>query len=89
MTRQYRGWQLPKQPGHIHTAAVKLAHQDVQKVIDLFKDGPKFMQDPVSSRTQARRDVIANAPQHVQDLEAQGYTQEFVHRLAQLMGKES
>jgi hypothetical protein len=46
------------------------------------------MQDHVSPRTQAKRDTIANASPEIQALLDQGYTQEFVHRLAKLTGSE-
>lgn len=73
---------------HIHTRAVSAANDDITKVIESLKEGPKFMQETVSPRTQARRDAIENAPEEVKALLQQGYTQEFVHRLARLMGSE-
>lgn len=73
---------------HPHTRAVAMANNEITKVIDMLRTGPKFMQDPVSARTQAKRDVIAGAPADVQGLLGQGFTQEFVHRLAKLTGQD-
>lgn len=53
---------------HPHTRAVHLATESMNKVIESFKSGPKFMQDSVSPRTQARREAIANASPDIQAL---------------------
>lgn len=70
---------------HPHTEAVRQTNNVIAQVIASMKEGPKFMEEAVSERTRARRERIENAPTSVQGLLAQGYTQDFVHRLAKLI----
>jgi hypothetical protein len=78
---------LPPRPNP-HSQVVSLVNQDITKVVELLKQGTGFMEDPISPRTQSRRDALANAPESVRSLLDQGHTQEFVARLARLMQKE-
>jgi hypothetical protein len=61
-----------------------MANDTMTKVIASFRDDPKFMQDHVSPRTQARRDVTTEVAGALQN----DYTQEFLARLAKLSGTE-
>jgi hypothetical protein len=64
-----------------HTRAVKMAQDDLKKVIDSFKEQPPFMAEDVSKRTEARRARIEQAPADIRGLLDRGYSQEFVLRL--------
>lgn len=68
-----------------HSEVVRRTNEDISKIIASFQNGPKFMQSEEDPRTTARHAAIASAPASVQQLLAQGYTQEFVHRLAKLI----
>lgn len=63
-------------------------NDDISKVLATFKDAPGFMEKHISARTKARHATIENAPPEVRALEGQGYTQEFIHRLAKLLGSD-
>jgi len=65
----------------MHTAAVKMATNDVSKVIQGFRDGPKFM--GMSAREQRRADLIANAAPDIQALDGT-LSKGLLERLARL-----
>jgi hypothetical protein len=67
--------------GSAHTRAVKMAQDDLRKVIDSFKNEPPFMAEEISARTRARRARIEQAPADIRGLLDRGYSQEFVLRL--------
>jgi len=53
---------------HPPTNAMKMAGDDMKRVIQTFSDGPKFMDDTRDPRTIARHEAIANAPADIQAL---------------------
>ena len=55
-------------PKHQPTHAVKLAGDDLKKIIQTFSDGPQFMADTRDPRTVARAAALANAPADIQAL---------------------
>jgi hypothetical protein len=62
---------------------MKLASDDISKVIESFKTGPRFMQRPLSSRTTRLHELIAESPE-AKDLINRGFSQDFAARVAKL-----
>lgn len=66
---------------HMHTAAVRLATDDVSQVIKGFSDGPKFMGK--SPAAQRREDLMATASPDIQSLDGT-LSKGLLERLARL-----
>jgi len=63
---------------------MKMAGDDMKKVIQTFSDGPKFMADPRDPRTIARENRI-NASPDAQDRVARGLPADYADRVAQAL----
>lgn len=61
-----------------------MAQNDIESVIQSFKEEGHFMDRSVSDRTLARHRRIEAAPEDVRRLLDQGFPMEFVERLARL-----
>lgn len=64
-----------------HTHAVTRARDDMQKVIDSFKDEP-FMLDSASAKTEKRRDLFSQMSPDLQQLLQGGMPMYMVEKLA-------
>ena len=73
-------------PKHQPTHAVKLAGDDLKKVIQTFSDGPQFMADTRDPRTVSKHDRIAASPA-AQDRIARGLPQDYADRVARAIGE--
>ena len=66
---------------HMHTTAMRMATDDMDKVIKSFRDGPQFMGK--SAREQRREDLMAAAAPDIQLLDGT-LSKGLVERLARL-----
>lgn len=64
-----------------YTAATRLAQNDMRRVIESFGEDQPFMSEPVSARTEARRERLASATADVAGLLDKDFPEYFVEKV--------
>lgn len=65
-----------------HTRAVLMAKDDLDSVIESFKDDVPFMRSSVDKRTAERRALFEKMAPDLQQMLSEGFPQEMVEKLA-------